>query len=144
MKSLHAKLLTYLLTYLLIYLLTYLLTYSEQQIPSSEANRFSASQEIPRILWNPKVHYHIHKGSAAVPIISQLDPVHNLTSHFLKIHINIILPSTPGSTKWSLSLRFPTKTLYTPLLSPYVLHAPSISFNSILSPEQYLASSTDH
>ena len=31
---------------------------------------------------------------------------------------------------------FPTKTLYTPLLSPqYVLHAPPISFFSILSPE---------
>jgi hypothetical protein len=32
-----------------------------QQSPSWEANRFSASQEIPHTLWNPKVHYCIHK-----------------------------------------------------------------------------------
>ena len=27
--------------------------------PSSEADSFSASQEIPRILWDTKVHYHV-------------------------------------------------------------------------------------
>ena len=32
--------------------------------------------------------------------------------------LNIILPSTPGSSKWSLILRFPPQTLYAPLLSP--------------------------
>jgi len=35
---------TYLLTYLLTCLLSYLLTYSMQHSPSSEADRFSASQ----------------------------------------------------------------------------------------------------
>ena len=72
-----------------------------EQSPSSEANRFSASQEIPRILWKPKVHYYSHKCPPPVSLLSQLDPIQTPTSHFLKIHLNIILPSTSGSRKFS-------------------------------------------
>ena len=115
-------LLTHLDTYLLIYLLTYLHayfhTYSMKQSPSWEVNWFWASQEIPRILWNLKVYCRIRKCPPPVPILSHLDQVRARTSHFLKIHLNIILPPTTGSSKWPLSLRCPQQNpVYTSRLS---------------------------
>ena len=83
-----------------------LLTYSMDQSPSWEANWFAANQEIPRNLWNPKVHHRIHKCPPSVPILSQLHPV-STPSHFPKIHLNIILPSMSRFPQWSLSFRFP-------------------------------------
>jgi len=99
----------------LVYSLTHSLTHSMQHSPSREANRSLASQEIPHILWNPKVHYRIHKRPPRVLILSQLDPVRTSTSHFVLIlssHLRLGFPSGLFPSG------FPTKTLYTPLLSP--------------------------
>ena len=118
-----------------------------QQSPSWEANWFSTSQEIPSIVWNPKVHYHIHKRLPPAPILSQIDPVHTPTPQFLKIHLNIILPSTPGSSKWSLSPMFPHQNpVYSsplPVRATCLAHLIFIDFISrtILS-EKYRSSSS--
>ena len=84
-----------------------------EQSPSWEANRISASQVIPRILWNPNVHYRINKRQPPLTILSHTNLLRP-PFYFLKKHFSIILPSTlmffPSG--------FHTKTLYTSLLSP--------------------------
>jgi len=111
-------------------LLTYLLTYSMEQSPSWEANLFTGSQEIPRILWNRRVHYSIQKCLQTVPVLSHLDPVHTPSSHILNICLNIILPSTPVSSKWLLSITFlhqnPVYTFH--LLHTHYMPRPTNSF----------------
>jgi len=70
----------------------------------SEANSCSVSQEILSLLRNGKVHYRVRKSPPPVPILNQIHPVHTLPSYFSRINFNIILPSTPRSSKWSLHL----------------------------------------
>jgi hypothetical protein len=104
-----------LLYFILFYFnLPYLLTYLLHIVETLKTNRFSASPIRPYIL-NLKAQYRIYKCQTAVPILSQINAVHTRKSHFLKIRLNIILPSKPGPSKWFFASGFPTKTLHTPL-----------------------------
>jgi hypothetical protein len=73
------------------------------QSPSLEASSHLASGEIPWILLNLKVHYCLHKCLPLTP--SRARGVQS-TTPLPKIHSNIIFPSTPMSSEWSLSLFF--------------------------------------
>ena len=101
--------------------LPYLLTYSTEQSPS-EANRFSSSQEIPRILWKPDVSLSRLQGPATCPYP---EPARSspCTSHptflrFILIPLSHLCLSLPSSLFPS---GLPIKTLCAPLLS--LIHA---------------------
>jgi hypothetical protein len=51
----------------------------------SESNSLSAATEITRNLWNPKVHYRIHKSLLPFSILSQ-------TNQFQVLHPNTLRP----------------------------------------------------
>ena len=102
-----------------------------------EANRSSASQEIPRVVWNSKFYHRVHKRPPPVRILSQISTVHASPTHFF--HFNIIFPSTLKSSNLALSLRFLHQNPgWTSPLPIHVLRAPPIALFSIWSPEQHL------
>ena len=103
------------------------------QSPSWEANWFTASQEFPHILWNPKVHYHTHKRPPPISILGLPNPVLIPTSYLLEIHPNIIHPSAPRPLQWSPSLRLPHQDPIHPPLLTHRCHMPSPSHSSRLA-----------
>jgi hypothetical protein len=99
--------------------------------PSWEAANCAATQELHSILWNPKVHYRVHKSLPFVPILSQIDPVHTIPSHLSKIHFIIMLLQSTPVFLLSFLLYFSLKS------PPRMLHELSISSSLIILGEEY-------
>ena len=89
----------------------------------------------PASMWPEGLLLHLQEpATCPYPKPDQSSPC--TPSHFLKSHLNIILPSMPEFSKWFLSFMFLHQTSCIHLSSPpYMLHAPPISFFSISSPE---------
>jgi len=49
--------------------------------PPRKSNNFSASK-IPRIVWNPKVNYRIHKSTPLVYVLNQTHKIYILPTYF--------------------------------------------------------------
>jgi hypothetical protein len=85
-----------------------------------EANSHSASQEILRLLWNPKNHYRVHKSPPLVRILSHMHSVHTFPSYFSNIRFNITFPSTHMPSSRSSNIPFLQGTCNLTVHSIYV------------------------
>jgi hypothetical protein len=86
-------------------------------LQGTETGSRLADEGIPYLLWNTKIHNHMHNSAVLVPNLSQINPAHSLAYHLFQIHFNSsVLPSTPRSLKCSLTL-FPIKIVSVFLIS---------------------------
>lgn len=101
-----------------------------------QVKSFSDGQEINRILCNYSFNYCVNKSQPLVQVLSDIKIIHVLPSYFLKNRFNIILPSKPQISNYSLILRFPHQIpLYAPLLSSIRATHPANRNFLIWSPE---------
>ena len=124
-------------TALPLFIIIIIITHSMQQIPSSQLVKkfpaFYGTRKFITAFTSPR--------NLSLPWANSIQYINEHHTSWRSI---LILPSNlrldlPSGLFLS---SFPTKTLYTSVFSPYVLHSPSISFFSIWSPEQYWVSSS--
>ena len=117
------------------------LTYNSTEHGRSwEANNSSASEEILYILWHPTLHYYVPNSPPFVPVPSQINPIHVLTSISWR---RILILSSHVFRAVSFFQESPPKSCTNLSSSPCRPHALPTSFSFILSPEGYLVTSTN-
>jgi len=114
-----------------------------KQSSSWEANRFSDIQDIPRILWNPKVHYHIHKCPPPVPLFRTKISVQArgfLCAYFATRYLSPQTDFKPRIIHPQYTCTYRTKVLHeshVPTISKRPATVWSFSFNSQNKPRQH-------
>jgi hypothetical protein len=111
------------------YIYTLLTPWSRVFLKKLTSKLCSYSRNFPH-LWNPKVPHRTHKCPPPVPILSQLPLVPTTPSNLMKIHLNIILPSTYWSPQLPLSLRLPHQHPVHTSILPHTRHMPCPSLSS--------------
>jgi len=85
-----------------------------------KTNRSSASQEITLVYGNQSQSPPSQKPTTFP--YPKPDSCHSLPTDFLKLHFNIILPSTPRFSKWSPSLRLSEHNILCTYSLPHACH----------------------
>jgi hypothetical protein len=78
-------------------------------------------QQAVRLSWSPKAEHHVQNSSPVGPVLSQINPVHILPHHFIRINVYVTIAS---KNRYSC---FPRKMSYVILASPCVVHENPIS-----------------
>jgi hypothetical protein len=104
--------------------------FTEQSPPSEGLH--SATQEIPRLLWDQKVHYLVRPP---VPLVRPMDQIQISQPCVPKIHCNISLSPT-SSSEWSLPFRLSIQS-FVGLRTSHVGHARASSPTLIIFRKEY-------
>jgi hypothetical protein len=94
---------------IIITILDFALVYNPMNPYPWESNSRSASQEIPNLLWNQKVHYRVHNSPQLKPVMSQMNSVHTLITYsrsilILSCHLSNDLPSDRFSSRVTINI----------------------------------------